>query len=128
MLIIIKYPDSKLLLQFKEYIMIDPSVMRPEIALDDFLPMFVSSALAIFFGGFYVGIYTAVKVQMLKPWAMPFAYLFWVLTAYCLYLMGSLMHVNEFTAKALVIAMIGYLLLPHAVYYMQNQVHEENEH
>ena len=108
--------------------MIDPSVMRPEIALDDFLPMFVSSALAIFFGGFYVGIYTAVKVQMLKPWAMPFAYLFWVLTAYCLYLMGSLMHVNEFTAKALVIAMIGYLLLPHAVYYMQNQVHEENEH
>ena len=108
--------------------MIDPSVIRPEIALDDFLPMFVSSALAMFFGGFYVGIYTAVKVQMLKPWAMPFAYLFWVLTAYCLYVMGSLMQVGEFTAKALVVAMIGYLLLPHAVYYMQHQVHEENEH
>ena len=108
--------------------MIDPSMIRPEIALDDFLPMFVSSALAMFFGGFYVGIYTAVKVQMLKPWAMPLAYVFWLLTAYCLYLMGSLMHVDEFTAKALVVAMIGYLLLPHAVYYMQNQVHEENEH
>ena len=108
--------------------MVDPSIIRPEIALNDFLPIFVSSALSLVFGGFYVGIYTAVKVSMLKRWAMPFAYLFWLLTAYSLYTMGSLMHVGEFTAKALVIAMIGYLLLPHAVYYMQHQVHEENEH
>ena len=108
--------------------MLDPSLIRPEIALDDFLPIFVSSALAMVFGGFYVGIYTAVKVEMLKKWAMPFAYLFWMLTAYCLYIMGSLMHVGEFTAKALIVAMIGYLLLPHAIYYMQHQVHEENEH
>ncbi len=108
--------------------MVDPSVIRPEIALDEFLPIFVSSALVLVFGGFYVGIYTAVKVQLLKKWAMPFAYLFWLLTAYCLYIMGSLMHVGDFTAKALVVAMIGYLLLPHAVYYMQDQVHEENEH
>jgi len=91
--------------------MIEPSMIRPEIALDDFLPMFVSSALVLVFGGFYVGIYTAVKVQMLKPWAMPFAYVFWLLTAYCLYLMGSLMHVETFTAKALVVAMIGCSLL-----------------
>ena len=111
-------------------IIVDPSAsaLRPTIALDAFLPMFVSSALAMLFGGFYVGIYTAVIVQILKPWAMPFAYVFWLLTAYCLYLMGSLMHVGEFTAKALVIAMIGYLILPHAVYYMQDKVHEENEH
>ena len=108
--------------------MLDPSLIRPEIALDDFLPIFLSSALAMLFGGFYVGIYTAVKVKMLKSWAMPFAYLFWILTVYCLYIMGSLMHVGEFTAKTLVVAMIGYLLLPHAVYYMQHQVHEENEH
>jgi len=108
--------------------MIDPSVIRPEIALDDFLPIFVSSALVLVFGGFYVGIYTAVKVNILKKWAMPFAYLFWMLTAYCLYTMGSLMHVGDFTAKALVIAAIGLLLLPHAVYYMQDRVHKENEH
>ena len=108
--------------------MIDPSIIRPEIALDDFLPIFVSSALVLVFGGFYVGIYTAVKVKLLKSWTMLFAYMFWVLTAYCLYLMGSLMHVGEFTAKALVVAAIGLFLLPFAVYYMQNQVHEENEH
>ena len=108
--------------------MIDPSTIRPEIALDDFLPIFVSSALVLVFGGFYVGIYTAVKVKLLKPWTMLFAYIFWMLTAYCLYLMGSLMHVGEFTAKALAVAAIGPFLVPYAVYYMQHQVHEENEH
>jgi len=108
--------------------MIEEVAMRPEILLDDFLPLFVSSALVLVFGGFYVGIYTAVKVDLLKRWYMPLAYLFWMLTAYCLYLMGSLMHVGDFTAKALVVAAIGLLLLPHAVYYMQDQVHEENEH
>jgi len=108
--------------------MVDPNIVRVDIAVDDFLPIFVSSALVLVFGGFYVGIYTAVKVKLLKPWAMIIAYLFWMLTAYCLYLMGSLMHVGEFTAKALVVAAIGLFLLPYAVYYMQNQVHEENEH
>ncbi|WP_457746134.1 hypothetical protein [Sulfurimonas sp.] len=108
--------------------MIDPSVIRPEIALDDFLPIFVSSALVLVFGGVYVGIYTAVKVKLLKSWTMIIAYGFWILTAYCLYLMGSLMHVGSFTAKALVVAAVGLFLLPFAVYYMQNQVHEENEH
>jgi hypothetical protein len=108
--------------------MVEVLAVQPEIALDDFLPIFVSSALVIVFGGFYVGIYTAVKVGMLRRWAMPLAYIFWLLTAYCLYVMGSLMHVGDTTAKALVVAMIGYLLLPHAVYYMQHQVHEQNEH
>ena len=108
--------------------MIEEVVMRQDIPLDDFLPIFVSSALVMVFGGFYVGIYTAVKVNLLKKWTMSIAYIFWVLTAYCLYLMGSLMMVGDFTAKALVVAGIGLFLLPHAVYYMQHQVHEENEH
>ena len=108
--------------------MVDEALMSRDILVDDFLSIFVSSTLVLIFGGFYVGIYTAVKVKLLKQWTMPFAYLFWVLTAYCLYLMGSLMHVNELTAKALVVAAIGLLLLPHAVYYMQDHVHEENEH
>ena len=101
---------------------------RPEIATGDFLTIFVSSALVLVFGGVYVGIYTAVKVKLLKPWTMILGYGFWALTAYCLYLMGSLMHVEKFTAKALVVAAIGLLLIPHAVYYMQDRVHQENEH
>ena len=103
------------------------SMMRPEIALGDFLPIFVSSAFVLVFGSLYVGVYTAVKVKMLKNWVMLFAYLFWFLTCYMLYIMGSLMHVGEFTVKVLVIAMIGYLMLPHAIYYIQHQVHEEKE-
>jgi len=103
-------------------------VAAKDILVDDFLTIFVSSTLVLIFGGFYVGIYAAVKVKLLKKWAMPFGYLFWVLALYCLYLMGSLMHVNEFTAKALIVAAIGLLLIPHAVYYMQDHVHEENEH
>jgi len=108
--------------------MIEEVAMRQDILLDDFLTIFVSSALVLVFGGFYVGIYTAVKVNLLKKWTMPLAYIFWMLASYCLYLMGSLMHVGNFTAKALVVAAIGLLLLPHAVYYMQHQVHEDNEH
>jgi len=108
--------------------MVDEALIARDILVDDFLTIFVSSTLVLVFGGFYVGIYTAVKVKLLKTWTMPFGYLFWILTAYCLYLMGSLMHVNELTAKALVVAAIGILLLPHAVYYMQDRVHEENEH
>jgi len=108
--------------------MIEEVVMRQDIPLDNFLPIFVSSALVMVFGGFYVGIFTAVKVNLLKKWTMSIAYIFWMLTAYCLYLMGSLMGVGDFTAKALIVSAIGILLLPHAVYYMQHQVHEENEH
>ncbi|MDD3475591.1 MAG: hypothetical protein PHI38_01840 [Sulfurimonas sp.] len=108
--------------------MVDGALMSRDILVDDFLTIFISSTLVLIFGGFYVGIYTAVKVKLLKNWMMPLGYFFWILTAYCLYLMGSLMHVNELTAKALVVAAIGLLLLPHAVYYMQDHVHQENEH
>jgi hypothetical protein len=108
--------------------MVNEVLMTQDILVEDFLTIFISSTLVLVFGGFYVGIYTAVKVKMLKKWTLPFGYLFWILTSYCLYLMGSLMHVNELTAKALVVAAIGLLLLPHAVYYMQDRVHEENEH
>ena len=108
--------------------MVQEALIVKDIHIDDFLTIFVSASLVLVFGGFYVGIYSAVKVGLLKKWTMPLGYGFWGLTGYCLFLMGSLMHVNDFTAKALVIAAIGLLLLPHAVYYMQDHVHEENEH
>ena len=108
--------------------MVETVIVSNDILVEDFLTIFVSSTLVLVFGGFYVGIYTAVKVNILKAWAMPFAYMFWIFAGYCLYIMGDLMHVNNFTAKALVVAAIGLLLLPHAVYYMQHEVHEENEH
>ncbi|PHS59225.1 MAG: hypothetical protein COB17_01505 [Sulfurimonas sp.] len=108
--------------------MVETVIMTNDILAEDFLTIFISSTLVLIFGGFYVGIYTAVKVNLLKKWTMPIAYIFWALTGYCMYVMGSLMHINTFTAKALVVAAFGLLLLPHAVYYMQHKVHEENKH
>ena len=102
-------------------------VANSEIASGDFLTIFVASALVLIFGGIYVGIFTAVKVKLLKNWMLSIGYSFWALTAYCLYLMGSLMHVDHFTAKALAVAALGLLIIPHAVYYMQDHVHRENE-
>ncbi|MCF6340827.1 MAG: hypothetical protein L3J10_08805 [Sulfurimonas sp.] len=108
--------------------MVEEALILQDIHIDDFLTIFVSAGLVLVFGGFYVGIYTAVKAELLKPWIMPFAYIAWLCTAYCLYLMGSLMHVNDFTAKTLVVAGLSLLLIPHAVYYMLRRVHEENEY
>lgn len=108
--------------------MVEMITIRQDIPVEDFLPIFVSSALVLVFGGFYVGIYTAVKVNLLHRWTMPVSYMFWMLTAYCLYVMGNLMHVGEFTTKVFFVAGLGLLMLPHAVYYMQDKVHEENEH
>lgn len=107
---------------------INESVMITEIALNDFLPIFISSSLVLVFGAAYAIVFTFVKLGVLKNWMMLLAYLAWVATAYCLWLMGSLMHVGEFTQKALTVTMIGYLFLPHAIFYMVDKVHQENEH
>ena len=104
------------------------SVLLPVIAVDDFLPIFISSSLVLVFGAAYAIVFTFVKLGVLKNWMMSLAYLAWGLTAYCLWLMGSLIHVGEFTQKALMVTMVGYLLLPHAIYYMVDKVHQQNEH
>ena len=51
---------------------------RPEIALDDFLPIFLSSSLVLVFGALFVGIYTLVKMGYLKKFYMTIAYIFWI--------------------------------------------------
>ncbi len=45
---------------------------RPEIALDDFLPIFLSSSLVLVFGALFVGIYTLVKMGYLKKFLYAF--------------------------------------------------------
>lgn len=72
---------------------------RPEIALDDFLPIFLSSSLVLVFGALFVGIYTLVKMGYLKKFYMPFAYLFWILQAYCMYFMATRLQVGDFVGK-----------------------------
>ncbi len=105
-----------------------PHLNLPEIALDMFLPIFVSSSLVLLFGLFYVAIYTLVKMELIKSFYMPFAYLFWGLQVYCLYFVAVSLESDPFTVKVLMIAMIGYLILPHLWYYLNQRSEERYEH
>ena len=93
-------------------------IIRPEIALDDFLPIFLSSSFVLLFGLFYVAIYTLVKMEKLKKVYMPFAYIFWALQTYCMYFVADKIQSNDFTIKALMVTMVCYLILPHLYYYL----------
>ena len=101
--------------------------MRPEIPLDAFLGVFLSGGLVIFLGVFYVGIYTLVKMGKLKEIFMPFAYIFWAFQSYCLYYLATTIQSEPFTKKILVVAMIGYLILPHLYYYLMVEADDRYE-
>jgi len=104
-----------------------PHLNLPEIALDKFLPIFLSSSAVLLFGLFYVAIYTLVKMDLIKNIYMPFAYLFWLLQTYCLYYVANELGGDAFTIKILIIAMFGYLLLPHLYYYLNQRSEERYE-
>jgi len=106
-------------------------IVRPEIALGDFLPIFISASLILLFGLFYVAIFTLVKMGYLRRLFMPLGYLFWLLQVYSTYIMTDKMHSQPFTQKVMIIAMVGYLLLPHLYYYLYsmsvNKYENQNE-
>jgi hypothetical protein len=79
------------------------------------------------FGLFYVAIYTLVKMGYLKSIFMPFAYIFWVLQTYCLYYVVDALGSDPFTIKVLMMAMFGYLLVPHLWYYLNLRSEERYE-
>ena len=93
-------------------------IIRPEIALDDFLPIFISSTFVLLFGLFYVAVYTLVKMGYLSRLYMPLAYIFWLTQIYSTYFMTSRMHSEPFTQKVMMVAMVAYLILPHLFYYL----------
>jgi len=108
--------------------MIEPTIIRPEIPLEDFFAVFMSSALVILLGLGYVGIYTLVRMGKMKSFYMPFAYSFWIAQTYCLYYLGVLLSVEQFTQNVLMGAMLGFLLIPHFIYFLMEKTHEAVEH
>ncbi len=98
--------------------MSDIFINRPEIATGDFLGIFVSASLILLFGLFYVAIFTLVKMGYLRRLYMPLGYLFWGLQTYATYYMTAHMHSSSFTTKVMIVAMFGYLILPHLYYYL----------
>ena len=107
--------------------MLEPTIIRPEIALDDFLPIFLSASFVLLFGLFFVAIYTLVKMNVIKAVYMPFAYLFWGLQAYSMYFMAIKIQSEPFTVKVLMATMVAYLTLPHLYYYLNQKVDEKYE-
>ena len=105
-----------------------PLIIRPEIPLESFFPIFLSSAMVIILGLGYIGIYTLVRLGKLKNPLMPLAYAFWVAQTYCLYYLGVLIKSEPFTQWVLFGAMVGFLLIPHFVYFLMEKTHDAVEH
>ena len=104
-----------------------PFLNLPQIPVDKFLPIFLSSSAVLLFGLFYVAIYTLVKMRFLKSIYMPFAYIFWALQTYCLYYVMHALGSDPFTIKVLMMAMFGYLVLPHLWYHLNLRSEERYE-
>ena len=97
---------------------IDPLIIRPEIALDQFLPIFIESSLVLIFGAAYAATITLSKMGFFAKKWMPVGYLFWALQTYFLYDFAVLIQSNDFTVKVLMITMIVYLFIPHLYFHI----------
>jgi len=93
-------------------------IVRPEIAVDQFLPIFVVSTLVLVFGVGYAAWITLSKMDYLPKKWISFGYIFWALQTYCLYELSVLIQSNHFTMKVLMVTMIAYLFIPHLYYHL----------
>ena len=87
--------------------------IRPAIAADQFLTIFVELSLVLVFGVVYAAIITLSKMGYFSKKWMPVGYLFWALQTYCLYDGAVLIQSNPFTLKVLMVTMVAYLFIPH---------------
>jgi len=93
-------------------------IVRPEIALDQFLPIFIVSTLVLVFGVGYAAVITLSKMGFFsKKWHIV-GYLMWALQAYSLYELSVLIQSNHFTTKVLMVTMVAYLFIPHLYFYL----------
>ena len=92
--------------------------LRPEIAIDQFLPIFVESTLVLVFGVGYAAIITLSKMGYFSKRWMPIGYLFWALQTYFLYDFSVLIQSGTFTTKVLMVTMMAYLFIPHLYFYL----------
>jgi len=96
----------------------EPLIVRPEIAVDQFLPIFVVSTLVLIFGVGYAAIITLSKMGYFSKKWHPLGYLMWALQAYSLYELSVLIQSNHFTSKVLMVTMVAYLFIPHLYFYL----------
>jgi predicted MFS family arabinose efflux permease len=108
----------------------DPLYFRPEIAPDQFLPIFVVSTLVLVFGVGYAAIITLSKMGYFSKKWHPVGYLMWALQTLSLYELSVLIQSNHFTTKVLMVTMVAYLFIPHLYFYLireSDKRYEETE-
>jgi|LGOV01.1.fsa_nt_gb hypothetical protein len=98
--------------------MLENVPIRPEIAQELFLPIFVESSLVLIFGVGYAALITLSKMGFFSKKWMPLGYLFWALQTYCLYDVSVMIQSNDFTSKVLMVTMVAYLFIPHLYFYL----------
>jgi len=104
-----------------------PLIVRPEIAVDEFLPIFVSGALVIVFGALYAAAITLSKMGYFsKKWGY-IGYSFWILQTYSLYYLAVKIQSNSFTIKVLIVTMIAYLFIPHLYFRLITDIDKRYE-
>ncbi len=94
---------------------------RPAIAVNDFLPIFISASMILIFGVLYASTITLVKMNKIKNYYNFIAYFFWLLQIYSTYFLTVKIHSQPFTTKAMIIVMIAYLMVPHIYFYLISQ-------
>jgi len=92
--------------------------VRPEIALDQFLPIFIESTLVLVFGVGYAAIITLSKMGFFSKKWIPVGYLFWALQTYFLYDFAVMIQSNDMTLKILMVTMLAYLFVPHLYFHL----------
>ncbi len=98
-----------------------PLFVRPPIAPDEFLPIFIVSTLVLLFGVGYAAIITLSKMGFFSKKWQAVGYLMWALQAYSLYELSIMIHSGHFTSKVLLVTMIAYLFIPHLYFYLVDE-------
>jgi len=102
-------------------------IVRPEIATEQFLPIFVESTLVLVFGVGYAAVITLSKMGYFSKKWMPVGYLLWALQTYFLYDFAVLIQSNHFTIKVLMVTMVAYLFVPHLYFYLISSADDRYE-
>jgi len=101
--------------------------MIEPVALDDFLPTFLSAATVILSGALYALLFAYSRVRQrphLMPWAYV-AYLGLVVSVLILAMVANLFSSGFWTFIALLM-LIGYFLAPHAIWHLCVATHAQD--
>ena len=105
----------------------EPLYVRPILAPNEFLPIFISATMVLIFGVMYAASVTLTKMGYLaKKWSY-IAYSFWILQTFSLYELAVRVHSNSFTQKVLIVTMIAYLFIPHLYFRLISDIDNRYE-